>query len=67
MPKLYTDCVKRNVEKGMLLKNAQRKCAIWYYKTFGKRPQDVEGAALSSFEEKLFNILEVLKAANNKK
>jgi hypothetical protein len=50
MPKEYTDCVKRNIAKGMEKDNAQRKCAIWYYKTFGKRPQDVEGASASFFD-----------------
>jgi hypothetical protein len=61
MPKEYEECVKSNVARGKALKDAQRICAIAFFKRHGKRPQDVE-SALSSYEKRLFNVLEVLHA-----
>ena len=54
MPKEYKECVKSNVNRGKPLKDAQRICAIAFFKRHGKRPQDVE----SSYEDALFNVLE---------
>jgi hypothetical protein len=54
MPKEYKECVKSNVARGKPLKDAQRICAIAFFKRHGKRPQDVE----SSYEDALFNVLE---------
>jgi len=45
MPKLYLNCVKDKIAEGKSKKDAQRICAIWYYKVFGKTPQQDESSA----------------------
>ncbi len=59
MPREYEACVRSNVAGGKPLKDAQRICAIAFFKRHGERPQDVE----SSYESSLFNILELLEDA----
>lgn len=61
MPKEYKECVKSEVAKGKSLKDAQRICAISYYKRHGRRPQDDEKSSLSSWENTLFDVLDVIK------
>jgi hypothetical protein len=61
MPKEYDECVKSNIARGKPKKDAQRICAIAFFKRHGKRPQDVE----SSFANALFNILEILDIDTN--
>lgn len=62
MPKEYKACVKSLKSEGKSHKDAQRICAISYYKKHGKRPQDDEKASLSGYENALFNIIEILNA-----
>jgi hypothetical protein len=44
MPKEYLECVRSEMDRGKSRADAQRICAIAYYKRHGKRPQDVEDA-----------------------
>jgi hypothetical protein len=63
MPKEYTECVKSEIASGKSKKDAQRICAISYYKRHGKRPQDDEKASLSKYESALFEAIEFIDKA----
>lgn len=64
MPKEYTACVKSNINRGKSTKDAQRICAIAYYKRHGRTPQqDEKKASFSEYEEQLFNIIPFIDKA----
>lgn len=64
MPKEYKECVKSEVAKGKKPKDAQRICAISYYKRHGKTPQQAEGSmTLSDYEKALFYVLPLIDEA----
>lgn len=70
MPKAYLECVKSEIKKGHSKKDAQRICAIWYYKKFSRTPQQDEGKASIIFdkhEKNLFYVLNTLKTWLNLK
>jgi hypothetical protein len=50
MPKEYLDCVKSVEDGGKSHKDAQKICAIQYYKKHGKTPNQAESAALEGVE-----------------
>ena len=60
MPKVYEDCVRNNITKGLSKKTAQRKCAIWYYKKFGKTPSHSELASMDENEKAIFTLINIL-------
>lgn len=61
MPKEYTECVKSYVKKGKPKKDAQRICAIRYYKKHGKTPQQDESSQeFSAKEIRMFNLIEIV-------
>ena len=60
MPKPYTDCVKNRMSDGESKKTAQRRCAIWYYKKFGKTPSHSELASMDAEIRNFFIVLEHL-------
>jgi len=68
MPKEYEECVKSEVARGRKLKDAQRICAIAYYKRHGRTPQQDEGkAAFDGFELALFEVLPLIDGALTEK
>ena len=67
MPKQYTECVKSEVANGKKMKDAQRMCAISYFKQHGRTPQQDEDkssiAAFSHYELALFEALPLIDRA----
>ena len=63
MPKEYKECVKSNIARGKSKKEAQRICAIAYYKRHGRTPQQDEKASLSDYEKALFDVIELIESA----
>jgi hypothetical protein len=59
MPKEYKECVKSYVDKGKSKKEAQKICAISYYKKHGRTPQQDE-SSLSERELALFEAIELV-------
>jgi len=52
MPKEYTDCVEMNIKDGKSKKDAQKTCAIAYYKKHGMTPKEAEAKSETAYEEK---------------
>jgi hypothetical protein len=57
MPKVYDDCVRNRINDGESKKTAQRRCAIWFIKKFGKHPSKAEMEEFSTEEKELFGTL----------
>lgn len=51
MPAEYMNCVRSEMKNGKSRKDAQRICAISYYKRHGRTPQEDESALAQMFEE----------------
>lgn len=64
MPSEYLNCVKEEEAKGRSHKEAQRICAIRYYKQHGRTPQQDEGkSTLSEYAQSIFAAIEVIDEA----
>lgn len=63
MPKEYKACVESNIKRGKSKKDAQKICAIAYYKRHGRTPKQDERASLNEYERALFDVIEVIDEA----
>lgn len=66
MPAEYKNCVKSEIARGKSKKEAQRICAIAYYKRHGRTPQQDE-ASIDENEKMIFNIIDLLIDSNKSK
>lgn len=65
MPKEYTDCVKALEAEGKPREEAQRICAIAFYKKHGMTPQEAEKMAELSYENKRSLLMAALDPNND--
>jgi hypothetical protein len=63
VPKEYKECVKSEISRGHSEKDAQRICAIAYFKRHGRTPQQDEKASFNQHELNLFEGLNAIGTA----